>query len=845
MVSNNLMCQHLNITLSPININVNTDLPFETILSCGATCRTMLNAMPLLTKLRIDKSSQMNLAVASRFRDITEIHINSLLEVTIDPDGFTDMNIDNESKMRVVPFLTRFGKLERVVFGGKNSETGEDMEDFSAADAYFWDENDEGYPFMCARDKMFAFLDMISGAFICGALPKRLKISGLCCPDASGNHGRGNDCEICTRACRTFPLQSVVEFECRGSSSSNGRSGRMHGLDVCLERAQIDSIIESRPGGEQLLCSEDRLLRLLGRGRRYKIAANAGGGNGQALFIAKYKTEELDEIKRVIAYAEIDVKKMPMQTVSNAIMRSFATNGNDSIPPKCQRYFSEASLEYLENKLGLPIDKERFERPLTDLMEHTQQFVWVLNEGVHGPNGERSEEDFYRHEDIEIDCLRLIRRFLEVENNPPIQQITNAISYLAERMGSTDVYKIEAASCMKKIIERGSDEQRQMVIDAGAIRLFSGLLESTNELAVTKVALLTIVGIAAEATSVETESIASVGAIPKLIELLDSDHHDCVETSLQILAVLEANGLIKQSLHASLLPHTIRLMKRKAPDQSDILSNCSILLRKIFEIDQPPIQTVLELEAVPQLIEIMKTTEDCTIRTNLEHVMISLARDDQSSTWRILVEEVGFLPVLVEIVDSEDNDIAEKAISTIGSVANMSIEYRDLLLQTGIVKPLLRVLKEENAFKTLESASLTFAKCCCGKLDFVTSKESLKVLTWLLANNEHEAVVGNSCLALFRILEGLDKVRVLDGLAEGLNEVINIGFIKPLLKLLPNAPHNIQEPALQSLHLITTAGDASIKANYSSQWHVSLIQGFVQLARGESSTGMSGYFQHN
>ena len=127
------MCQHLNITLSPININVNTDLPFETILSCGATCRTMLNAMPLLTKLRIDKSSQMNLAVASRFRDITEIHINSLLKINVE-DEITDMYIDNESKMRVVPFLTRFDKLERVVFGGKNNETGEDMEDFSAAE---------------------------------------------------------------------------------------------------------------------------------------------------------------------------------------------------------------------------------------------------------------------------------------------------------------------------------------------------------------------------------------------------------------------------------------------------------------------------------------------------------------------------------------------------------------------------------------------------------------------------------------------------------------------------------------------------------------------------------------
>ena len=39
--------------------------------------------MPLLSKISIDRSSQMNLVVASRFRDIKEIHINSLFVLTI------------------------------------------------------------------------------------------------------------------------------------------------------------------------------------------------------------------------------------------------------------------------------------------------------------------------------------------------------------------------------------------------------------------------------------------------------------------------------------------------------------------------------------------------------------------------------------------------------------------------------------------------------------------------------------------------------------------------------------------------------------------------------------------
>ena len=76
---------------------------------------------------------------------------------------------------------------------------------------------------------------------------------------------------------------------------SNARSGRKYGLDVCLQMAQIESIIESRPGGKELLKSEERLLRLLGSGRLWKIAAD---DIGRALHIVKYRKTQLNEMKR-------------------------------------------------------------------------------------------------------------------------------------------------------------------------------------------------------------------------------------------------------------------------------------------------------------------------------------------------------------------------------------------------------------------------------------------------------------------------------------------------------------------------------------------------------------------
>ena len=140
---------------------------------------------------------------------------------------------------------------------------------------------------------------------------------------------------------------------------------------------------------------------------------------------------------------------------------------------------------------------------------------------------------------------------------------------------------------------------------------------------------------------------------------------------------------------------------------------------------------------------------------------------------------------------------------TVGSIANSNPEHCDLVLQAGIVKPLLRILKHSTTASSLRVASWAYAKCCRGKpAEFATTKSGLKILTQLLLNIDNE-VVCNSCWALFHLLESCK---------EGVNAVINMGFVKRLLKLLPKSSREVQEPALKSLYLITTAGDSCIKA---------------------------------
>ncbi len=178
---------------------------FGSALSCAATSKMMLHhTMPLVTFLHVDKSSQMN-KVASRFRDVREIHINSVLtpDLDADADDEPEMNLDRNTVLRAVPFLANFPNLERVHFGGRASN-GEAI----GFDSTYVGEDE--------RDNMEStnmLVDNLSGAFQLGSISNHLEVLGLRCVRSYAGTNDWNDgistCEVCERACRSFPINQV------------------------------------------------------------------------------------------------------------------------------------------------------------------------------------------------------------------------------------------------------------------------------------------------------------------------------------------------------------------------------------------------------------------------------------------------------------------------------------------------------------------------------------------------------------------------------------------------------------------------------------------------------------
>jgi hypothetical protein len=235
---------------------------------------------------------------------------------------------------------------------------------------------------------------------------------------------------------------------------------------VCLNKSEIESVIESRPGGHELLRSDQRLLRLLGSGRHYQIAAD----DEEILHLVGYSDEQLVEIKRVIEYAELNVKDIPSLNVTAAILRSFAIYSCSSLPPSTRRYLSQLSIQHLTSKIGLLIDAKDFELPPTNIIKHFLPKIGMIL---------ANENDSDEFNGIKPHCLRLISDFLEVTDTI-CQQIDNMFPCLIWCLGNNKT-KDYAVSSLMNIILKGTPKQRSRIVGAGGIPPLIQCLESSKD----------------------------------------------------------------------------------------------------------------------------------------------------------------------------------------------------------------------------------------------------------------------------------------------------------------------------------------------------------------------------
>lgn len=165
-----------------------------------------------------------------------------------------------------------------------------------------------------------------------------------------------------------------------------------------------------------------------------------------------------------------------------------------------------------------------------------------------------------------------------------------------------------------------------------------------------------------------------------------------------------------------------------------------------------------------------------------------------------MIIERGAVPVFIQLLSSHNEELRDQAVWAIGNIAGDSPEFRDYVLQQGVLHPLLQLLQlPNNKLSLIRNAAWTLSNFCRGKpapkLNAVVP--AIPMLAQLLKSSDDE-VIADAAWS-FSYLSDADE--------SAIDAIISSGVCQTLVYLLSHPSSSVQTPALRTVGNICTGND--------------------------------------
>jgi len=232
--------------------------------------------------------------------------------------------------------------------------------------------------------------------------------------------------------------------------------------------------------------------------------------------------------------------------------------------------------------------------------------------------------------------------------------------------------------------------------------------------------------------------------------------------------------------------------------------------RKILSRERnPPIDALIQAGIVPQLIKFLSTNTPNTddngkMQFESAWALTNIASGTALQT-RCVVEH-GATIQFIKLLSSPDLNVCEQAVWALGNIAGDGTEFRDLVTEQGIVKPLLALVASpttSDAF--MRNIVWTMSNLCRNKNPspkIEVIQQILPTIVKLLGHHDNE-VLADTCWALSYLTDGSN---------DRIQYVVDSGAVPLLVRLLTQSTLNVITPALRAVGNIVTGSDQQTDA---------------------------------
>jgi len=263
-------------------------------------------------------------------------------------------------------------------------------------------------------------------------------------------------------------------------------------------------------------------------------------------------------------------------------------------------------------------------------------------------------------------------------------------------------------------------------------------------------------------------------------------------------------GMVEEpNPNAQQLEHMPAMVAALQSNDPDAVYNATQQFRKLLSIEQkPPIAEVINQGIVPRFVQLLKEVSRPTLQFEAAWVLTNIASGNADQT-KVVVEH-GALPLFVQLLNSPSEDVREQAVWALGNIAGDCPNFRDLVLQSSGLNPIMRIVGQTSRESLMRNATWTLSNLCRGKppppLEWVTP--ALPTFAALVNSTDVE-VLTDACWALSYLSDGSN---------DRISAVIQSGVCQRLVHLLGHQSALVQTPALRVAGNIVTGDDHQTQA---------------------------------